>query len=81
MFKLIFIGIIKFYKKCISPLLPHRCIYQPSCSTYGLTAIRRFGAVKGGYLALRRIFRCHPLAKGGFDPVPDNLKGEIKWLI
>ena len=70
---------IIFYKKCISPLLPSVCIYTPSCSTYMLECIREFG-FKGVFLGLKRLLRCTPRHEGGFDPVPVNRKGDIKWL-
>ncbi len=63
---------IRFYRKWISPLFPPCCRYTPSCSTYALTAIMRFGAVKGLILALSRILRCHPWAVGGVDEVPET---------
>ena len=64
------IALIRFYQRHISPYKGYRCPYIPSCSQYGLEAIEKYGALKGGYLALRRILRCHPLHKGGYDPVP-----------
>lgn len=78
--KSLLIKLFSFYKKRISPLLPDACIYEPTCSEYGIQAVRRFGAVKGMYLTLRRILRCNSFHKGGLDPVPD--KPSIKkWLI
>lgn len=62
--------LIKFYKKFISPVLPKSCRFYPSCSTYALEAIERFGAFEGGILAIKRILRCHPFNPGGYDPVP-----------
>jgi putative membrane protein insertion efficiency factor len=79
-FKWLFVGLVWFYKKCISPLLPRSCIYYPTCSTYMLQAINRFGVFKGIALGARRILRCRPGCEGGFDPVPDNPKGDMKWL-
>lgn len=79
--KLLFLGLIYLYKILISPILPKSCIFKPSCSTYGIIAIKRFGVVKGIFLTTKRIFRCRPGSKGGLDPVPDNIKGEIKWII
>lgn len=67
---LLFIGLITFYKGAISPLLPASCRHYPTCSTYTVQAIRRFGAFRGGWLGLNRILRCHPFGTSGFDPVP-----------
>ena len=61
---------LRFYKREISPLLPPACRFVPTCSEYAATAVERFGPVQGSYLAARRLLRCHPLAKGGYDPVP-----------
>lgn len=61
---------IRFYQRKISPGLPPRCRYIPTCSEYALEAVEKYGAVKGGWLAARRIARCHPFHKGGYDPVP-----------
>lgn len=70
--KKILIALIKFYRKCVSPAFPPCCRYYPTCSAYMLEAVEKFGALKGGYLGLRRIFRCHPFHEGGYDPVPDK---------
>ncbi len=64
------ISIIRVYQILISPLLPARCRFAPSCSEYAHQAVARHGAVRGGFLALRRIGKCHPLHEGGLDPVP-----------
>ena len=68
--KWVLIGLIKIYRKFISPCIGPPCIYTPTCSQYAMEAIRKYGAIKGAYLACRRILRCHPFAKGGYDPVP-----------
>jgi len=64
--------VVYFYRYIISPLLPNRCIYYPTCSTYALEALETHGALKGSILAIKRIFSCNPLAKGGYDPVPEK---------
>lgn len=61
---------IRAYQKLVSPLLPRSCRFTPSCSHYTVTAIERHGVVKGGWLALKRVGRCHPWNPGGYDPVP-----------
>lgn len=66
----IFIWLIKFYKKYISPMKTTKCPYIPSCSDYGLEAVTKYGAWKGGCMACWRILRCNPFSKGGYDPVP-----------
>ena len=65
--------LIRFYQRCISPLFPAKCRFYPTCSAYAFTAIERFGFFRGGWLALRRILKCHPFHPGGFDPVPERL--------
>lgn len=62
--------LIKFYQRFLSPVFPAACRFEPSCSEYGYQAIERHGAVRGSWLALRRLGRCHPLNPGGYDPVP-----------
>ncbi|MFM7217583.1 MAG: membrane protein insertion efficiency factor YidD [Bacteroidota bacterium] len=66
----LFIGLIRFYQSAISPLLRSSCRFDPTCSHYGLQAIRKYGPFKGGYLTLRRLLRCHPWGGHGYDPVP-----------
>lgn len=68
--KFLLFGLIRIYQYFISPLLPPRCIYQPTCSCYALEAVERFGVVHGLWLAVLRLLRCHPFARGGYDPVP-----------
>lgn len=61
---------IRFYRMCISPHTPASCRFTPTCSEYALEAIKKYGALKGGRLTLRRILRCHPWGGHGYDPVP-----------
>ena len=69
--KRMLLALIRFYQKHISPAFPPRCRFTPTCSQYALEAITKYGAAKGGWLALKRLFRCHPFHKGDyFDPVP-----------
>ena len=69
--KYVLLGLIRLYQLTISKALPPSCRFYPSCSHYGFEAIRRHGAIKGGWLAVKRIARCHPFHPGGYDPVPD----------
>ncbi len=64
------IGVIKFYRKYISPLKPPTCRFTPTCSEYAMIAIDRYGVKKGGWLAVKRVLRCNPFFPGGNDPVP-----------
>ena len=68
--KKLLIALVKIYRAYISPMRGPCCRYIPTCSQYALEALEKYGAFKGGFLALRRILRCHPLCKGGYDPVP-----------
>lgn len=62
--------LIRLYQVAISPLFPPQCRFTPTCSAYALTSIERYGLLKGGWMALRRVGRCHPWNPGGYDPVP-----------
>ncbi|MGA8893608.1 MAG: membrane protein insertion efficiency factor YidD [Anaeromyxobacteraceae bacterium] len=64
------VGLVRAYQKVVSPLLPPSCRFYPSCSAYAVTALERHGALKGSWLAARRLSRCHPFHPGGVDPVP-----------
>lgn len=68
--KALFILLIKGYQSLISPLLPPSCRFTPSCSHYGIEALQKHGLVRGSYLTIQRILRCHPWSKGGHDPIP-----------
>ena len=70
--KYIFIYIVKFYRKFISPLLPDSCRYYPSCSQYSIEALQKHGAFKGSILSSWRILRCNPFSRGGVDEVPES---------
>ncbi|GAA0496373.1 membrane protein insertion efficiency factor YidD [Salinibacillus aidingensis] len=76
--KYFFISILNLYRKYISPLKPPSCRFQPTCSEYGLEAYKRFGAIKGTYLTVKRILKCHPFHPGGFDPVPEKQRQNNK---
>ncbi len=65
----LFIGLIQIYRRFLSPMLPPTCRYEPSCSLYTVQAIEKYGASKGLFMGIRRVLRCHPFARGGFDPV------------
>ena len=69
--KSVLLALIRFYRKCISPYIPPACRFHPTCSQYGLEAIEKYGALKGGWLTVKRLCRCHPFYKGDrYDPVP-----------
>lgn len=68
--KRLMIALVRFYQYAISPMLPPRCRYTPTCSQYAVEAIGKYGAFKGGWLAAKRIARCHPWGGCGHDPVP-----------
>ena len=68
----ILIALIKLYRYAISPYLAPSCRYTPTCSSYAIEAVQRFGIFRGGWLAVRRIGRCHPWHAAGHDPVPEN---------
>ncbi len=70
--KQVVLALIRFYQRYISPLKGATCRFEPTCSQYALEAVERFGVVRGGWLALRRIGRCHPFHPGGYDPVPER---------
>jgi putative membrane protein insertion efficiency factor len=77
--KRLFLWLIRFYRKNISPLRPPCCRFIPTCSEYTLEAILKHGFFVGVFLGIKRICRCHPWSKGGFDKVPDK-KSIVKWV-
>jgi len=80
--KLILLLLVYLYKILISPLLPKSCKFTPSCSTYSVIAIKRFGIFKGVFYTIKRLMKCNPKNHDHhLDVVPDNIKGDIKWLI
>jgi len=72
--KKLLIYLIKFYQKFISPLFPPTCRFEPTCSVYSIQALEKHGLIKGLYLSLRRVIRCNPLSRGGYDPVPEEFR-------
>lgn len=69
--KKIILALLRFYQHCISPALPPRCRFKPTCSQYAVEAVSKYGTAKGSWLALRRLLRCNPFYKGDYyDPVP-----------
>ncbi|HVV77589.1 MAG TPA: membrane protein insertion efficiency factor YidD [Mycobacteriales bacterium] len=74
----VLLGALRAYQRWVSPLFAPHCRYYPTCSSYAVTAVSRFGAVRGGWLALRRVSRCHPWHAGGVDHVPMATKTGVK---
>jgi uncharacterized protein len=72
------VQILRGYKWAISPMLPPACRYIPTCSEYAMEAVDRFGVLRGSMMALCRLLRCHPLVKGGYDPVPRDAKADVR---
>ncbi len=70
--KYLLTGIVRAYQYIISPYLPKNCLYEPTCSKYAVEAIKKYGGLKGSWLTIKRIGRCHPWSKGGYDPVPNH---------
>ena len=75
--KYVLIGLLKAYRALISPIYGQVCRYHPSCSAYALDAVREYGALRGSWLAVCRLARCHPWAAGGYDPVPPRHRPDI----
>ena len=68
--RVVLLALLGAYRRLVSPLLPRACRFYPSCSVYAAEAVRRYGAFRGCFLAVKRLARCHPLCDGGIDPVP-----------
>ncbi len=81
MLKRLCLALLLIYKRTLSPITGTRCAYTPTCSMYSYDAISKHGVVKGILMTAERLLRCTPFAKGGFDPVRENYRGKIKWLI
>lgn len=67
--RFVVLRMLRGYKWAISPMLPPACRYVPTCSEYAMEAVERYGILRGGWMAMRRVLRCHPLVRGGYDPV------------
>ncbi|MBQ9264865.1 MAG: membrane protein insertion efficiency factor YidD [Clostridia bacterium] len=76
--KPVLLRLIRFYQRYISPRKRSCCCFTPTCSHYAYTAVERYGAVRGGWLAFKRVVRCNPLSKGGYDPVPQGPSAIIR---
>ena len=68
--KRVLLACIRFYQRVISPVLPPSCRYTPTCSEYMVQAVEKYGVIKGGWMGVARVLRCHPFHPGGYDPVP-----------
>lgn len=79
--KKLLLALLMVYKRTLSPFIGRNCRYTPTCSMYAYDAVVKRGALVGSALALWRVLRCNPFSKGGFDPVPENYRGKIKWLV
>lgn len=74
-------SLLLLYKRTLSPFVGNHCAYTPTCSMYSYDALEKYGVIRGLILTALRLLRCTPFAKGGFDPVSENYRGKIKWLI
>jgi len=76
--KTLVLAALRFYKVAVSPMLPPACRYTPTCSEYAMEAVDRYGALRGGLMTVTRILRCHPCARGGYDPVVKSRAGNCQ---
>jgi len=74
-------SLLLLYKRTLSPIIGNHCAYTPTCSMYSYDALEKYGVIRGIILTIGRLLRCTPFAKGGFDPVSENYRGKIRWLI
>lgn len=70
------LSMIRFYRRAVSPMTPSSCRFMPTCSAYAEEAVERYGARRGGWIALKRLLRCHPFGGSGYDPVPDMVRDD-----
>ncbi len=78
--KRVFLFLLVVYRKTISPFLGNNCRFVPTCSAYTYESIEKHGVLKGVFLGIKRILKCHPFHKGGFDPVPEKSEVKLKWI-
>ena len=78
--KIVLITLIRFYRRFLSPMLGQHCRFVPTCSCYAQLALERFGVLRGGWLAIKRLSRCHPFCKAGFDPLPETLNNKKELI-
>lgn len=81
MLKAFCLAALRLYKRTLSPIIGRHCAFTPTCSMYSYDAIKKYGVVRGILLTTGRLLRCNPFSKGGFDPVKENYRGRLKWLI
>lgn len=73
--------LLAVYKRTLSPFIGNNCKFAPTCSVYACQAVEKHGLIAGGVMGLFRVLRCNPFSEGGRDPVPENYRGKIKWLV
>jgi putative membrane protein insertion efficiency factor len=80
MIKKVFLFLLILYKKLFSSFLGSNCRFVPTCSVYAYESIEKYGVLKGVFLGIKRILKCHPFHKGGFDPIPEKFEVKLKWI-